>query len=133
MDLPIMSKPTFLNMSVNSENLVFSDFLINDNINSEFVQSIFGSNLDWDWINSIKIDFEAQNHWVWRPHSLKTSIASMVYDHLVSCNPNPWLGWDHIWKLCVLLRTKIFIWKLAHGKLPTSAYLYNLNVGPSTL
>lgn len=123
MDLPILSKPTFFNMSIDFENFVFSDFLINGSFNSEFVHSIFGSNLDWDWINSIKIDFKAQNHWVWGSHSLKTSTAAVVYDHLISCDPNLCLGWDHNWKLCVLPRTKIFIWKLAHGKLPTSANL----------
>lgn len=106
MDLPIMGKPTFLNISIDFENFVFSDFLINDSFNIKFVQSIFGPNLDWDWINNINIDFEAQNHWIRRPRTFKTYTASVVYDHLVSGDKNPWSGWDHIWKLCVLPRPK---------------------------
>lgn len=66
------------------------------------------------------------------PHSLNNSTASVVYDHLVSCDLHPWSSWGHIWKLCVFPRTKIFVWKLAHGRLPTSAYLYDLNIGPRT-
>lgn len=88
--------------------------------------------MDWEWINNIKIDFDAHNHWVWRPRSLNTSTTSVVYDHLVSCDLHPWPGWGHIWILCVLPRTKTFIWKLAYGRLPTGAYLYDLNIGPST-
>lgn len=28
-------------------------------------------------------------------------------------------------------RMKVHVWKLAHGKFPTNAYLYNLNIGPN--
>lgn len=83
-------------------------------------------------LTQIGIDFEAQNLCVWGPHSLKTTIASIVYDSLVSHDPNPWSSWDYMWKLCVLPRIKAFIWKLALGKLPTGAYLYDLNIGPYT-
>ncbi|XP_039128406.1 uncharacterized protein LOC120264644 [Dioscorea cayenensis subsp. rotundata] len=41
-------------------------------------------------------------------------------------------GWNLIWKLLVPPRVKIFVWKLAHGKLPTGNYLYNINIGPDT-
>lgn len=35
-----------------------------------------------------------------------------------------------MWRLRVIPRIKVFIWKLAHGKPPTGAYLYDLNIGP---
>ena len=58
----------------------------------------------------------------------------MVYSHL---NDNAlassnWIGWRNIWKLEAAPRVKVFFWKLAHGKLPAGAYLYNINVGPFT-
>lgn len=111
-------------MSIDFENLTLFDFLLHDKFNIEFVHHIFGSNLDWDWINNIKIDFDAQNHWIWGPRTLKASIESTVYDYLVIGDPNPWPGWHHIWKLCVLPRIKIFTWKMAHGKLPTGCQPY---------
>lgn len=133
LDLPIIYKPTFLNMSIDFENLSFSDFLINDKFNNDFICNNFGPNLDWDWINSIKISFDSPNHWVWGPRSLNINTVDAVYDHLVTHDSNSWHGWDSIWKLCVLPRTKFFIWKLALGKLPTGAYLYDLNIGLFTL
>lgn len=40
------------------------------------------------------------------------------------------IGWSTIWKLRVMPKVKIFIWKLAQGKIPTSAFLYHVNIGP---
>ncbi|XP_039123400.1 uncharacterized protein LOC120260021 [Dioscorea cayenensis subsp. rotundata] len=44
-----------------------------------------------------------------------------------------WAGWNHIWKFMVIPRVKVFLWKVAHGKLPNGAYLYNLNLRPVSI
>ncbi|XP_039123366.1 uncharacterized protein LOC120259982 [Dioscorea cayenensis subsp. rotundata] len=119
-------------MDFNLDNMNFSDIIQVDSLNPTLIHNIFGLNLDWDWITSIRFDVNTHNHWVWGPISLRTSVAATVYDCLVSSDPSPWPGWNYIWKLCVLPRIKTFIWKLAHGKLPTSDYLYSLNIGPPT-
>lgn len=38
---------------------------------------------------------------------------------------------DQIWKLCTILRVKVFILRLVHRKTPTFAYLHMLNIGPN--
>lgn len=48
-------------------------------------------------------------------------------------NHGVWKGWHSIWKLGVMPRIKIFVWKLSHGKLITGVYLYHLNLDPHTL
>lgn len=132
MDLPILFKPTYLNMSSDFENLNFADFLYNGSLNTSLIHNIFGYNLDWEWINNIRFDFTSQKFWVWGPHFLRATIASAVYDFLVSSDPNPWPGWNYIWKLCVLPRIKTFVQKLAHGKLPTGDDFYGLDIDPFT-
>lgn len=64
-----------------------------------------------------------------------TSITSAVYTHLNSGfdTIGSWMGWSTIGKLMVIPHIKSFIWKLALGKLVTSAYLYWLNIGPHSL
>ncbi|XP_039115912.1 uncharacterized protein LOC120251463 [Dioscorea cayenensis subsp. rotundata] len=120
-------------MDSDLEGLSFTDFMLHGNLNLPLVQNTFGPNLDWSLINSIRFDFNAQNLWVWGPRSLRTSVASAVYDYLITLDPQPWPGWSFIWKLFVLPRVRTFIWKLAHGKLPSGDYLYGLNIGPFTL
>lgn len=132
MDVPIMSEPTFLNMSLVFENLDFFNILTQNRFNVEYLNIILG----WIWIGigllisrltMIPIPFG------FGAHTLKPSIAPTVYDYPSFRDSNPWPSWQHIWKLCVLPRIKTFIWKLAHGNLPISAYLYDLNIGPYTL
>lgn len=132
MDLPILFKPTYLNMNSDFDSQSFSDFILNGNLDPSLIQNTFGHNLNWEWINNIMFELNSQNLWVWGPRSLRTSVASVVYDYLVSYDPQPWSGWNYIWKLSVLPCIKTFIWKLAHDKLPTGDYLYDLNIGPFT-
>ncbi|XP_039143960.1 uncharacterized protein LOC120281070 [Dioscorea cayenensis subsp. rotundata] len=133
LDLPILFKPTYLNMDFNFDNLHFSGLFLVDGINTPLFHNIFGHNIDWDWINTIRFDLNSHNHWVWGPSSHFSSVAAAVYDCLISFDISPWSGWNCIWKLCILPRTKTFIWKLGHGKLPSGDYLYNLNIGPPSL
>ncbi|XP_039141285.1 uncharacterized protein LOC120278609 [Dioscorea cayenensis subsp. rotundata] len=67
-------------------------------------------------------------------YSCNASVASTVYNHLSrnlcsTYSSNSWIGWHEIWRLPVIPRIKVHIWKLAHGKLSTYSYLYNLNIG----
>lgn len=110
----------------------FVDFIRNDSLDQDTLSNIFGQNLDWKWIN--KIDANApKNFWIWGHETIKITLASTVYDHLNICDAKDWFGWHRIWRLRVIPLIKIFIWKMFHGKLPTGAYLYDLNIGPYTL
>lgn len=131
-DIPIAKKPTFLNMSIdNPEELLFSNLSDSNGFCATFLRNLVGNNFDWNCIESLNINESGSNLWVWRLHSSKASIASTVYEHANSSNANeaPWLGWLVIWKLPSLPRVKVFLWKLAHGRIPTGDYLYQLNIG----
>lgn len=97
--------------------------------------TIFGEDLNRIQFNDIVFDTDAANEWVWRPLSSKAMTVATIYDYLNSehLDMHTWNGWNFIWKLKVVPRVKVFIWKLAHGKLPTRSYLYNLNLGPDSL
>lgn len=132
-DLPISRKPTYLNTSLNLEDLQFSDLFSSNGFCSQAIASLFGTSFDMALINDIHYRNEDVVIWKWNNLSCKPTIASSVYSylnsqhHLLDC----WRGWNEIWKLPVLPHIKIHLWKLAHGKLPTNAYLYNLNIGPN--
>lgn len=70
--------------------------------------------------------------WIWSPKTCNAFIASAVYNCINSSTPNTeiWKDWQDIWRLPVLSRVKLFLWKLAHGRLSTSDYFYQLNIGP---
>lgn len=132
-DLPISYKATFLNMSLHLEDLQFFDLLNSESFCFNTLSNLFGNSLNWDWIGSIKINKAGNNFWIWRHHSCQGSITSTVYDYASSTIPHQavWKGWSIIWKLPVLPRIKVFLQKLALGRLPTSAYLYHLKIGPN--
>lgn len=93
---------------------------------------MFRNGVNWEEIKKINITIEGNNFWIWNHSSYKTSIASSVYDFISRSSNSDvlLLGWSLIWKLRVMPRVKIFIWKLAHGRIPTGALLYQLNIGP---
>lgn len=94
------------------------------------MENILGSLINWDWIDKLKINYQCPNLWVWAPKNTLSSIASSVYTHLSRNDwTTPWSRWRDIWGLKILPRTKVFIWKLAHRKLVTGSYLYQLNIG----
>ncbi|XP_039128912.1 uncharacterized protein LOC120265056 [Dioscorea cayenensis subsp. rotundata] len=135
LDLPFSKKPTFLNMSADLEDLHFSDLCTTSALCFASVGNLLGHYLNWDLIGKITISRDSPNRWVWGSLTSKSSTASAVY-HDSNCLHNSsdtWLGWSEIWKLVVLPHTKSFIWKLAHGKLATGAFLYSLNIGPFML
>lgn len=70
-----------------------------------------------------------------KPITSKATTMTAIYDFLnaVNYDQNPWQGWHYIWRLKVASRVKLFICKVADGKLPTGAYLYNLNIGHASL
>ncbi|XP_039135862.1 uncharacterized protein LOC120273306 [Dioscorea cayenensis subsp. rotundata] len=131
-DLPISQKPTYLNMTLNLENFQFRDLIDRNGFCLDSLTNIFGNEINWDDVNKRNICFDNKNFWIWNQRSFKTSIAFSVYEHLcrTSGPDDLWTGWAFIWKLRVIPRVKTFIWKLAHGKLPTGALLYHLNIGP---
>ncbi|XP_039135378.1 uncharacterized protein LOC120272581 [Dioscorea cayenensis subsp. rotundata] len=118
----------------NREDLIFNNLLESHGFCSASVRSLFGNNFNWNNIENLNIIEEGPNLWVWRYHSCKASIASSVYDHVSNSNTTEasWLGWSIIWKLPTLSRVKVFLWKLAHGRLSTGGYLFQLNIGPRT-
>lgn len=132
MDLPIRWKPTYINMDLNWDNITFDDFVYSDQLDYNALVHAFGNNLDWGWLHKFNVN-ASHNLWVWGTRSTKTTLASVVYDYLNACTTENWSCWHHIWRLRVIPRIKIFIWKLAHGKLPTGAYLYDLNIGPHSM
>ncbi|XP_039113810.1 uncharacterized protein LOC120249385 [Dioscorea cayenensis subsp. rotundata] len=133
LDLPLSRKPTFINMDI-IDNISINSFILNASFNISNCSELFGNNLTHVILNNTSFDNVASNEWVWRPISSKASTVAAIYEHLNSDGPSTdaWVGWRLIWKLRVTPRTKIFIWKLAHGKLPTGDYLYNINIGPAT-
>lgn len=83
-DLPIMLKPTCLNMSISLEEDGFTGLLDNNSLNFDLLENLFGYNLNWDWINRIIIDSWNDNPCVWGPKNSHTSIASLVYSYMKS-------------------------------------------------
>ncbi|XP_039127408.1 uncharacterized protein LOC120263528 [Dioscorea cayenensis subsp. rotundata] len=79
-----------------------------------------------------QLDVHGPSRWAWSSPNHMASISSTVYEHISNSVDSgaQWSGWNQIWKLSVIPRVKTFIWKLAHGKLSTGAYLYSLNIGP---
>lgn len=65
MGLPINLKPTFLNKSLDFENLSFANVLSNGYLDHENLENIFGLNLDWNWIDKIIVDNSFNNTWIW--------------------------------------------------------------------
>lgn len=121
-------------MSLPLENIKFPYLLNFESFCFNTLSNLFGNSLNWDQIGNNKISRMENNFWIWNHISCQASVASTVYDSAVSLIPhqNIWKGWSIIWKLPVLPRIKVFIWKLALGRLPTSAYMYHLNIGPNS-
>ncbi|XP_039134322.1 uncharacterized protein LOC120271710 [Dioscorea cayenensis subsp. rotundata] len=134
LDLPLKYKPTFINMNV-TDTLAVTSFISEGTYNLNACSELFGGNLSRVVLNDSIFDTNASNDWVWRPISSKATTVATVYDFVNSGGTSHlnWTGWQAIWKLMVVPRVKVFMWKLAHGKLPTAAYLFNLNIGPASL
>lgn len=134
-DLPISLKPTFLNMSLDLNKFQLSDLISQNKFSpSANMENLFGTSLDWNCINGIKINNEEPLFWKWNQLSCIASIGSSVYNYLNGgiFLDESWIGWREIWNLPVIPRIKVHVWKMAHGKLLTNAYLYTLNIGPNT-
>lgn len=108
MDLPINLKPTFISMSIDFENLVIHDLSANSQFDLDTLESMFGINIDYNWIEKISIDSSSTSTWIWSPSSSKTSIVPVIYDHLNGFNASfdPWKGQENIRKLQVNLESK---------------------------
>ncbi|XP_039118053.1 uncharacterized protein LOC120253920 [Dioscorea cayenensis subsp. rotundata] len=132
-DLPISRKPTFLNTSMDLDELKFSYLISSNGFCSAIVNDLFGNSFDINCINDTNFNNDGTLVWKWNQLSCNVSVASTVYNNLNRnpCSTDPWIGWCEIWRLPVIPRIKVHIWKLAHGKLPTYSYLYNLNIGPN--
>lgn len=133
LDLPLNCKPTFLNMNL-IEHLSVYSLISEGTFNLQSCSSLFGGDLDRICLNEVTFDTLGQNEWVWRPVSSNATTVAAVYNFLNNegLDLDRWPGWKHIWRIKAVPRVKLFIWKVAHGKLPTGAYLYNLNLGPET-
>lgn len=94
MDLPINLKPTFISMSIDFENLAINDLSFNSQFDLDTLESMFGINIDYNWIEKISIDSSSTSTWIWSPSSSKTSIVPVIYDHLNGFNASfdPWKG-----------------------------------------
>lgn len=134
LDLPLNRKPIYLNMHF-INNLNINSLISDGALNLHTCSSFFGGNLNRVCLNDVVFYTMVLNEWVWCPTSSNATTVAAVYNFLNSEGDvhNYWTGWNHIWKLKVSPRVKLFIWKVAHGKLPTGAYLYNLNIGPASL
>lgn len=132
MDLPIYLKLAFINMGLSLDNMTLTDFIKSGCLDHDTLVYTFGLNLDWDWLKKIDVT-TSHNQWVWGAKSTKTTLASVVYDYLNASTNDNWICWQQIWRLRVIPYIKVFIWELAHSKLPTGAYLYDLNIGPFPL
>lgn len=101
-------------MSLPFENILFSDLLNSNDYPNGFclsmLENYFGSNLDCNWIEKIKIDATSKNLWIWNNYSCRTSIASTIYEHTnrLSSLADNWIGWSIIWKLPLLPHIKVF-------------------------
>lgn len=84
-------------MSLNFEEIHFSDLLTTNGVYSSTLENMFGFTLDREWIGSIKINTVYPNFWIWNNHSRKASITSSVYDQLNGVTSfNDWKGWSDI-------------------------------------
>lgn len=71
LDIPVIHKPTYLNMDLDFEDLQFNDFIANDGFNMPALENVFPNNLNEDWLKNIKIDHSNGNLWVWASPSHK--------------------------------------------------------------
>lgn len=115
------------------DDVSFTDLHDGNDLNRSTLELLFGYNLDWNWIYNLKIAPLVDNFCILGPRNNCTSIASIVYSVLNGdFGMDSWMGWCHIWSLKVMPRIKIFMWKLAQGKLVIGSYLYHINIGPYT-
>lgn len=131
LDIPLNRKPTFFSMDYNI-NLNIHSFISDSSFNLHTCSDFFGGDLNNVCLNDVVFDTSYSNDWVWLPNSSNVKTVTAVYNFINSDGAAlpPWAGWNQIWKLMVIPRIKLFVWKVAHGKLPISASLYNLNPGP---
>lgn len=131
-DIPIGLKPTYLNMNVDFEQISFTDILDIAQWPSNDINPVI-SNLDFTTImNSVSFDPHNVNHWIWMPKASSTKLASAVYHTLnnQSVASDSWVGWNTVWRIPVAPRIKHFIWLCLRGRLSTSAFLFNIKLGP---
>lgn len=125
---------TYFNMHI-IDNLDVNSLFFEGTFNLHACSSFFGEDLNRVRLNDTIFDTTVRNEWVWRPVSSKAMTVAAIYDflNLEGLAHIPWHGWIFIWRLNVISRVKLFIWKVAHGKLSTVAYLYNLNIGHASI
>ncbi|XP_072951722.1 uncharacterized protein [Typha angustifolia] len=68
------------------------------------------------------------DQWIWWPHPKGKPAASSIYRFLTP-REELWTKWRALWQLRVATRVRLFCWKLAWQRIPTAAYLVNLNLG----
>lgn len=119
-------------MTVDLDQINMSELINNNSWDVNKMVLLFGINYDPNINNLGSIGNLDNNFWVWGPNTRCHRLNTIVYHHL---NYNltkfeSWKCWKKIWKMNVTPRVKHFIWMVFQGKLPTTDYLYKLNLGP---
>lgn len=121
--IPLAFKPTFINMHYWLKSLSTDNFVSGNALDVQETQLVLGMRLDWCRLSKWVLYYNSQNHWVWFLECFVEKSSKMVYNHLnqSSVHYEHWKGWHLLWKLQVAPRVKLFLWKLFHGRRPTSA------------
>ena len=120
-------------MNLNLEDLNIIDFFHGNTIELQAVQRLLGTHFDKEQFKDLKLVQNEPNFWVWHPLTSSSKIVKVVYSRLNKSMDleDSWIGWKTLWRLKVAPTVKLFMWKMLHGKIPSFAFLYKLNIGPS--
>ncbi|KAJ0975854.1 hypothetical protein J5N97_017819 [Dioscorea zingiberensis] len=132
-NVPINQMPTYVNVNIDIIQLHVVDFLTHEHWDHDKLSETFP---DWlvDHITSLPINYEEeQTEWKWMHNTKGKSLTAAIYDEFrLKDQSNLWPGWPKLWRLNVVPKIAIFLWKYLHGRLPTNSFLYHIGVGPDT-
>ena len=119
-------------MDFDVSSVCFSDFLSGNTPNWNDLKIFLGNQLDYDRHCKISFAHSSPNHWVWLPNISTFKISNAIYNFLnqdFSNGEANWVGWHKLWRLHVVPRVKIFLWRMLHGRTLTFSYYYRLTLG----
>ncbi|KAJ0974964.1 hypothetical protein J5N97_016929 [Dioscorea zingiberensis] len=133
-DTPLIMMPTFINMQYDMTTMLIKDLRSNYHWNWTLVCELFPPSLTAVIEEKQVHEDEDRVRWKLKKKTEGKSITAAIYEDCRYKDSNPqWIGWKKLWKLKIIPKIKIFLWKMLHGRLPTSQYLQSLGIGTSDL
>ncbi|KAJ0986340.1 hypothetical protein J5N97_004696 [Dioscorea zingiberensis] len=133
-DIPLNLMPTYFNIDYDMSNLSIENLRTNSQWNWDYVNIMFHPYMV-DLIFEKQVDEDHNKvKWKWKNKTEGKSLTAAVYDeYRFKDLAIPWNGWKKIWKLRVIPKIKLFLWKFFHGRLPTIHYLSSIGIGLTDL